>query len=54
MEKEATAELPIKRVTLYTSGVGHFERIGNIDGDERRTLYFPVDQIDDVLKPLTL
>lgn len=46
--------LPITRVTLYTSGVGYFERGGEVQGDARLTLYFPVGQVNDVLKSLVL
>jgi len=46
--------LPITRVTLYTSGVGYFEHGGEVEGDARLTLYFPVGQVNDVLKSLVL
>ena len=46
--------LPITRVTLYTSGVGYFERGGEVEGDARQTLLFPVGQVNDVLKSLVL
>ena len=46
--------LPITRVTLYTSGVGYFERGGEVQGDASLTLYFPVGQVNDVLKSLVL
>jgi len=46
--------LPITRVTLYTSGVGYFERTGTVDGDASLPLSFPVDQVNDVLKSLVL
>ena len=46
--------LPITRVTLYTSGVGYFERGGEVQGDATLTLYFPVGQVNDVLKSLVL
>ncbi len=49
-----TASLPITRVTLYTSGVGYFERGGEVQGDASLTLYFPVGQVNDVLKSLVL
>ncbi len=49
-----SADLPIHRVTLYTSGVGYFERSGTVDGDAAQTLLFPVGQINDVLKSLVL
>ena len=48
------AELPVKRVTLYTSGVGYFERSGAVSGDATETLLFPVGQVNDVLKSLIL
>lgn len=46
--------LPITHVTLYTSGVGYFERGGPVDGDTTLTLFFPVGQVNDVLKSLVL
>ncbi len=46
--------LPITRVTLYTSGVGYFERGGAVDGDAQITLYFPLGAVNDVLKSLVL
>lgn len=49
-----SAPLPIRRVTLYTSGVGYFERSGTVDGDATQTLLFPTGQINDVLKSLVL
>jgi hypothetical protein len=39
---------------LYTSGVGYFERSGDVDGDQSQTLLFPVGQVNDVLKSLVL
>ena len=48
------SKLPISRVTLYTSGVGYFERGGVVDGDAAQTLLFPVGQINDVLKSLVV
>ena len=46
--------LPITRVTLYTSGVGYFERGGEVEGDASLTLLFPIGQVNDVLKSLVL
>ena len=48
------ALLPITHVTLYTSGVGYFERGGDVEGDTSLTLFFPVGQVNDVLKSLVL
>ena len=54
MSQPEEASLPITRVTLYTSGVGYFERGGEVEGDARLTLLFPVGQVNDVLKSLVL
>ena len=50
----SSTTLPITHVTLYTSGVGYFERGGEVEGDAGLTLLFPVGQINDVLKSLVL
>jgi len=44
--------LPIRRITLYRSGVGYFLRAGNVDGTQRVQLKFDAPQINDVLKSL--
>lgn len=49
-----SVRLPITQVTLYTSGVGYFERGGVVDGEAAQTLLFPVGQINDVLKSLVV
>ncbi len=48
------AELPISRVVLFSSGVGHFERAGTVQGNATVDLSFRVDQINDILKSMTL
>ena len=48
------AALPVTGVTLYTSGVGYFERGGQVDGEASQTLLFPVGEVNDVLKSLVL
>ena len=50
----SSTPLPITHVTLYTSGVGYFERGGEVEGDAGLTLFFPVGQVNDVLKSLVL
>jgi hypothetical protein len=50
----AAAAVPVKRVVLYTSGVGYFEHFGTIHGDASTVLSFKTDQINDVLKSLLL
>ncbi len=44
--------LPITRITLYRSGVGHFQRQGTVNGDAQLSLKFESEQINDVLKSL--
>src|ERR1035438_5070457 len=44
--------LPIKQVVLFNSGVGYFQREGEVDGDTRVQLSFPVGDINDLLKSL--
>jgi hypothetical protein len=47
-------ELPIRRITLYRSGVGFFQRAGSVVGDARVQLRFKTDQVNDILKSLVL
>ncbi|GMV26355.1 MAG: hypothetical protein AMXMBFR58_23860 [Phycisphaerae bacterium] len=46
--------LPIRRITLYRSGVGSFERRGVIDGDATIQLRFDTDQVNDILKSMVV
>ena len=46
--------LPIKQVVLFNSGVGYFERGGEVAGDAHVDLSFPVSDINDLLKSLVL
>jgi len=50
----AADELPIKRVVLFTSGVGFFQREGEVSGNSTLQLYFRTEQINDLLKSLVL
>lgn len=45
--------LPVKRVVLYKSGVGYFEHVGKVRGNQTVTIDFTSGQLDDVLKSLT-
>ena len=45
--------LPVRCVVLFKHGVGFFQRMGNIDGDQVIELSFKADQMNDVLKSLT-
>ena len=46
--------LPIKQVTIFTSGVSYVERDGSVNGDASVPLTFRTAQINDLLKSLTL
>lgn len=50
----APADLPVTRVSLFSSGVGFFEHAGTVNGDGSALLHFKTTQINDVLKSLVL
>ncbi len=47
-------QLPIAQVVLFSSGVGYFQREGEVEGNARVDLTFPVEDINDLLKSLVL
>jgi hypothetical protein len=47
-------KLPITQAILYSSGVGFFQREGQVDGNARIDLTFPVQDINDLLKSMVL
>jgi hypothetical protein len=54
---EATAPvstLPLKRLRLYETGVGYFERSGVLSQDEHAGLPIPAGHLDDALKTLVV
>lgn len=54
-EDEMTqAKVPLKRIVLFNSGVGFFERGAEIDGDARVELKFNVENVNDLLKSMVL
>jgi hypothetical protein len=46
--------LPVTRVTLFSSGVGHFQREGEVQGSACVDLSFGVADVNDLLKSLVL
>ena len=46
--------LAINKVILYTSGVGYFQREGQVEGNAHIDLSFPVGNINDLLKSLVI
>ncbi|QVL32951.1 DUF4139 domain-containing protein [Telmatocola sphagniphila] len=53
-ELKAITTLPISRVILFSSGVGHFSRSGEVEGDARVDLTFPENDINDLIKSMVL
>jgi hypothetical protein len=48
------ANLPVRRVILYKSGVGYFEHVGRVQGDQTVRIDFTSGQLNDVLQSLTI
>ena len=46
--------LPVKRVVLYKNGVGYFEHVGAVKGNQEVSIPFTSGQLNDVLKSLTV
>ncbi|MEM1054070.1 MAG: carboxypeptidase-like regulatory domain-containing protein [Bacteroidota bacterium] len=51
---QPSADVPVERVILFTSGVGYFEHEGAIRGDADLTLRFEQSALDDVIKSLVV
>jgi hypothetical protein len=51
---DAQANVPVKEVVLYSSGVGYFEHFGSVANNAQTVLRFKTDQINDILKSLVL
>jgi hypothetical protein len=50
----SAAELPVRTVVLYKHGVGYFERSGMLGPGESARLDFRAEEMNDVLKSLTI
>jgi len=48
------AGLPLTDVILYSSGVGYFERKGEVEGRAQIDLRFKADDINDLLKSMVV
>jgi hypothetical protein len=53
-EKSSADVLPITHVHLFSSGVGFFQRQGEVEGNARIDLTFPVQDVNDLLKSMVL
>jgi hypothetical protein len=45
--------IPVRRVILYKNGIGYFEHVGKVRGNQTVTVAFNSSQLNDVLKTLT-
>src|SRR5436190_767988 len=52
--KPPVGALPISRITLFSSGVGYFQREGEVEGNHRIDLSFAAQDINDLLKSMVL
>jgi hypothetical protein len=52
--KTPSVPLPIGHVVLFSSGVGYFQREGEVEGNARVDLSFPGTDVNDLLKSLVL
>ena len=50
----APSALPVRAVSIFTSGVSYIERGGDVEGDATVPLSFRTAQINDILKSLVL
>src|SRR5262245_19464704 len=48
------ADVPVRAVVLFSSGVGYFEHFGTVRGNGMTELRFKTQQINDILKSLVL
>ena len=53
-ELKPVAALPISRVILFSSGVAHFSRSAEVEGEARIDLTFPEQDINDLIKSMVL
>lgn len=51
---ESAVKLPVRRVVLYKNGVGYFEHLGHVRGNQDVHIDFTSAQLNDVLKSLTV
>ncbi len=53
-DEPSSAKLPVRRVILYKTGVGYFEHLGQVRGDQKVQIDFTSSQLNDVLQSLTV
>ena len=53
-QPKAATDLPVSRIVLFSSGVGYFQRDGQVSGNAKIDLKFQSQNINDLLKSLVL
>src|SRR5262245_25501966 len=53
-QEKSNADIPIKRVVMFSSGVAFFEHAGQVDGNAQVEMKFDVKDINDLLKSMVL
>jgi hypothetical protein len=53
-QQASAVQLPVAQAILYSSGVGYFQREGQVEGSGRLDLTFPAQDVNDLLKSLVL
>lgn len=53
-DEAGAATLPVRRVVLYKTGVGYFEHVGHVRGNQTMRIDFTSGQLNDVLQSLTV
>jgi hypothetical protein len=51
---KGNVNLPLSQVVLFSSGVGYFQREGEVEGTSRIDMQFPIGDVNDLLKSLVL
>jgi len=51
---EAIHQLPVHQVVLYKNGIGYFEHLGSVAGNQRVAIDFTSSQLNDVLQSITI
>ena len=46
--------VPVRKVVLYKNGIGYFEHLGQVRGEQAVEIVLPSSQLNDVLKSLTV
>jgi len=51
---QTAVPLPVRKVVLYKNGIGYFEHLGRVSGNQAVEITLPSGQLNDVLKSLTV